>query len=349
MVDDLVTRGVSEPYRMFTSRAEYRLRLREDNADLRLTEIGRQLGLVDDSAGRPSKRKRDAIEREIERLNSTPGSTRKLAAGSRGASACSGSRWSANIVCLDLLAPPRGELCRPDDAAWRRGGSRRCQGRSSRSRSRPSTRATSTASRRTWPRPRPRKPRSARRSGLPAGARTVDRGSAEAQPAPAGDAGPGIAHSGRHAGGDIAVAGAPEAAQGAHEPAMTGFLRLGSSCPPRPRRNLAAYLALLAKWNRTYNLTAIRDEQQMVTHHLLDSLAVLPHLESVATLADVGSGAGLPGIPLAICRPGLQLASVEVQPEEGGLPAAGQDRTGLGQCERSLPASRRLARDHSMR
>ena len=68
---------------------------------------------------------------------------------------------------------------------------------------------------------------------------------------------------------------------------------------------LAAYLALLEKWNRTHNLTAIVDRQQMVSHHLLDSLAVLPYLPETAGLRiiDVGSGGGLPGIPLAICRP----------------------------------------------
>jgi len=80
LVDDLVTRGVSEPYRMFTSRAEYRLMLREDNADLRLTETGRRLGIVDDVRWGAFNRKRDAIGREQERLKSTRVSPKSLPA-----------------------------------------------------------------------------------------------------------------------------------------------------------------------------------------------------------------------------------------------------------------------------
>ena len=71
LVDDLITRGVSEPYRMFTSRAEYRLMLREDNADMRLTETGRGLGLVDELRWETFERKREAVARELERLKST--------------------------------------------------------------------------------------------------------------------------------------------------------------------------------------------------------------------------------------------------------------------------------------
>jgi tRNA uridine 5-carboxymethylaminomethyl modification enzyme len=71
LVDDLVTQGVAEPYRMFTSRAEYRLSLREDNADMRLTEIGRKLGVVGDAQWEAFERKREAVARELERLRST--------------------------------------------------------------------------------------------------------------------------------------------------------------------------------------------------------------------------------------------------------------------------------------
>ena len=78
LVDDLIAKGVTEPYRMFTSRAEYRLQLREDNADMRLTETGRRLGLVDDARWEAFSRKRDAVSRETQRLRSIWVSPRNL-------------------------------------------------------------------------------------------------------------------------------------------------------------------------------------------------------------------------------------------------------------------------------
>lgn len=81
-----------------------------------------------------------------------------------------------------------------------------------------------------------------------------------------------------------------------------GLTELGLPLAEAAQEKLVAYLELLSKWNKTYNLTAIRDPMQMISHHLLDSLAVLPHLPAGA-LADVGSGGGLPGIPLAIAEP----------------------------------------------
>ena len=81
-----------------------------------------------------------------------------------------------------------------------------------------------------------------------------------------------------------------------------GALRLGLPLSPAAANRLLAYLQLLRKWNRVYNLTAIRDAEQMMTHHLLDSLAVTPHVRG-SRLLDVGSGAGLPGLVIAIVRP----------------------------------------------
>lgn len=84
-----------------------------------------------------------------------------------------------------------------------------------------------------------------------------------------------------------------------------GLQRMGLSLSPEIQQALINYLLLMQKWNRAYNLTAIRDLDQMVVRHLLDSLAVLPFIDSAPVL-DVGTGAGLPGIPLALVQPEKQ-------------------------------------------
>ena len=89
-----------------------------------------------------------------------------------------------------------------------------------------------------------------------------------------------------------------------------GIEEMGLDVPAGTQNKLLAYLALLQKWNKVYNLTAVRDPLDMVTLHLLDSLSVLPHVKA-QRLLDVGSGAGLPGIVLAICRPTLQVTTID--------------------------------------
>jgi len=99
-----------------------------------------------------------------------------------------------------------------------------------------------------------------------------------------------------------------------------GLVELALALPSGASERLMAYLRLLAKWNKTYNLTAIRDPLQAVSHHLLDSLAVLRDLSDCAgTLADVGSGGGLPGIPIAIAEPARRVTLNDASEKKGAF------------------------------
>jgi 16S rRNA (guanine527-N7)-methyltransferase len=90
-----------------------------------------------------------------------------------------------------------------------------------------------------------------------------------------------------------------------------GLNALGLALNAEQQQKLLDYVALIVKWNKVYNLTAVREPEAMITQHLLDSLAVLPHLPGVTRLIDIGSGAGLPGIPLAIARPDWQITLLD--------------------------------------
>jgi 16S rRNA (guanine527-N7)-methyltransferase len=105
-----------------------------------------------------------------------------------------------------------------------------------------------------------------------------------------------------------------------HEQALrAGLAALGLTLSDEQVQKLLAYQSLIGKWNQVYNLTAVRDPAEMLTHHLLDSLAAVPALQrhlvgqgvNAATLLDVGSGAGLPGVVFAICFPQLAVTCVD--------------------------------------
>lgn len=131
-----------------------------------------------------------------------------------------------------------------------------------------------------------------------------------------------------------------------------GVAALGLALPAGAEEKLAAYLALLVKWNRVYNLTAIRDPQEMVIQHLLDSLAILPVMQKSVPagrpfdLADIGSGAGLPGLALAIARPDWTVASIEAVEKKAAFQRQAAIELGLANvsiyCQRVERVERRF-------
>ena len=117
-----------------------------------------------------------------------------------------------------------------------------------------------------------------------------------------------------------------------------GIAAMALEMPPSAPESLARYLELIAKWNRVHNLTAVRETEQMVVLHVLDSLSLLPHLDGVETLLDVGSGPGLPGIPVAIARPDLAVTLLDASHKKAAFLEQAKVELGLANvsvaCER---------------
>jgi 16S rRNA (guanine527-N7)-methyltransferase len=116
---------------------------------------------------------------------------------------------------------------------------------------------------------------------------------------------------------------------------LAALAAAGIELPPQAHEKLLGFVALLAKWNRTYNLTAIREPEQMVTHHVLDSLAVLPHLprDDGLRLLDIGSGGGVPGLPLAIARPLWRCVLIDASQKKGAFLQQAAIELGLNTVE----------------
>jgi 16S rRNA (guanine527-N7)-methyltransferase len=108
-----------------------------------------------------------------------------------------------------------------------------------------------------------------------------------------------------------------------------GLLEMGLHISVEQQQNLLDYVALIYKWNQVHNLTAVREPLDMITLHILDSLSVLPYIES-KHLLDVGAGAGLPSIPLAICLPELQVTAIDAVQKKVSFMRQAKAQLGLG-------------------
>ena len=343
LVDDLITKGVTEPYRMFTSRAEFRLQLREDNADMRLTEHGRRLGLVDDARWDAFNRKRDAVSRETQRLAAIWVSPRNLAAAeservlgkaidheynladllrrpgvaysalmslSDGAYATDevsaaklGALLEPVVEQIEIAAKYSGYIERqkdevertahyedlklPADLDYMQVTALSIEVRQKLNKHRPETLGLAS-----------------RISGVTPAAISLL-----------------LVHLKKTRFKGLGGAGA---GGGRSRPRMRpleaglrdGLAQLGLDLDDGQIAQLLDYLDLIQKWNKVYNLTAVRDPAEMLGQHLLDSLAVIGPLRRQtggrpATLLDVGSGAGLPGVVIAICCPEVKVDCVD--------------------------------------
>ena len=112
-----------------------------------------------------------------------------------------------------------------------------------------------------------------------------------------------------------------------------GLAAMGVDLPAGARERLEQHLNLIAKWNRVHNLTAVRETEQMVVLHLLDSLSVLPYLQTAASVLDVGTGPGLPGVPIALARPDARVTLLDSSHKKCAFLQQAKTELGLANVE----------------
>jgi len=130
---------------------------------------------------------------------------------------------------------------------------------------------------------------------------------------------------------------------------LQGIAQLGLVIDEDKRQKLLAYVQMISKWNKVHNLTAIRDEVSMMTLHILDSLVTLPLIQQDEHILDVGSGAGLPGIVIAICKPDVQVTVIDASQKKSQFYATSEGRARLREFNGIGGTSRATNDCHSIR
>ena len=305
LIDDLVTKGTDEPYRMFTSRAEFRLHLRIDNADRRLTAIGRRAGTVNDrdwARFEAKSRERDAVLRFLRRekppLTSPLYDSLPRPSGGRVSLSQLLRRPQVDMGTLRAVMPRElgAGLSKADwkavETELKYVGYLKQQRRQ--------IERLKRAEARDIPR--------ALRVPRPAGA--LERGRRENGAGPPPNSRPGRSDTRDHPGRDCDPRHASRRVT--FEAALRQVLEaLGVTVSPDQFDQLCEHRRLLARWNRRINLTAIDDEKEIARRHYGESVFLHRELPPTASLVDVGSGAGFPGVPVAVLRPSAHVTLVE--------------------------------------